>query len=259
MRWVWMNHNSVHVFLQVCRIKWWVTNIDLLSSHHCSFHASMIYATCSMCWKSRPCRNRSGSLNVYCCLMLNILRARSTLSVPNVINCPLNQWTISTKIVRNMTSIRRCQSMRSVLKTQKQPSNVLMDITDGYQSRQIMRNEGGRFFTLCMNVDTVQVSESSDQSLLIITLVVNIRSEPNRAQMQTMRRVIVHQLKPLENSITIQFSDSDETLVPVYLICAWRDKPAQSLVQNTAEPTGGYGCCGRCLIKGNQNSPNCYL
>lgn len=180
------------------------------------------------------------------------------------------------KVPINYLSLSVSSQLRSILQNanyaflkQNRTSDVLTDITDGYQYKQIDQNEGGRFFTLCMNVDGVQVSESSNQSLWIITLVVNelprskrfkqenvivagiasVRSKPKRAQMQLMLRVLVHQLKPLENGITIRFSDSDEAVVPVYLICACLDKPAQSLVQNTAEPTGGHGC-GRCTIKG---------
>lgn len=185
------------------------------------------------------------------------------------------------KVPIRYLSLSISSQLRSILKNSngllKKPnaeSDLLTDIVDGYQYKHIMQNENGPFITLCMNVDGVQVSDSSNQSLWITTLVINelprvkrfkqenvivagiatVSSKPNRAQMQVMLRVLAHQLKVLENGITIQFRDVEEVVMRVYLICACLDKPAQSIVQNTAEPIGGYGC-GRCIIKGNWKRP----
>jgi hypothetical protein len=146
---------------------------------------------------------------------------------------------------------------------------ILADITDGDQYKQIRENETGRFFTLTLNVDGVQISTSSNKSLWIFTLVINelprtqrfkqqnliiaaiasCSHKPSRLQMQIMLQAFLHHLKRLENGILIKFDPEHEEIVRIYLISSCCDKPAQALVQNLVEPIGAFGC-GRCTIKG---------
>lgn len=147
----------------------------------------------------------------------------------------------------------------------------LADITDGDRYRQIKQDQAGRFFTLTLNVDGVQVSKSSNKSVWIFTFSVNElfrsdrykiknllvgavasgRGKPSRQQMQIMLQTLVHQLKHLENGMIVRLGSQNEEFVRFFLISACCDKPAQALVQNIAEPIGASGC-GRCTIKGKQ-------
>lgn len=151
----------------------------------------------------------------------------------------------------------------------KRESNVLADITDGDRYKQIEKQEHGRFLTLTLNVDGVQVAKSSNKSLWMFTLVLNElpRTErfkqqnlilaavascdrkPSRLQMQVILQTLVYQLKHLEDGLSIEFDQHHEEVFRIFLISCCCDKPAQSLVQNLNEPTGPYGC-GRCTLLG---------
>jgi hypothetical protein len=153
----------------------------------------------------------------------------------------------------------------------KSNSGVLIDITDGDQYKQIRQKETGRFLTLTLNVDGVQITKSSNKSLWMFTLVINELSrterfkqhnlivaaiastqhKPSRSQIQVMLQTLVHQLKRFENGLLIEFDSEHEEMIRIYLISACCDKPAQALVQNLGEPIGAYGCA-RCIVKGNK-------
>jgi len=60
---------------------------------------------------------------------------------------------------------------------------------------------------------------------------------------------IIDELLNLGNEHRFTFNDENSLFIKVFLIAGSLDKPAQSLVQNLAEPNGAYGC-GKCLIKG---------
>jgi hypothetical protein len=153
----------------------------------------------------------------------------------------------------------------------KRESNVLVDITDGDRYKQIQEQEHGRFLTFTLNVDGIQVAKSSNKSLWMFTLVLNelprierfkqqnlilaavasCDHKPSRLQMQVMLQTLVYQLKHLENGLLVEFDDHHEEVFRIFLISCCCDKPAQSLVQNTNEPTGPYGC-GRCCLLGKK-------
>lgn len=68
--------------------------------------------------------------------------------------------------------------------------------------------------------------------------------------MQKMLQPIVLRLKELQKPILYRFSDGSYEVLRVYLIGISNDKPANSLVQNQAEPNAMYGC-SKCEIAGN--------
>ncbi|CAF3652720.1 unnamed protein product [Rotaria sordida] len=135
---------------------------------------------------------------------------------------------------------------------QKSQSDVLMDITDGDRYKQIQKKETGRFLTLTLHVDGVQIAKSSSKSLWMFTLALNklpcaqqfkqhnlvvaatafTGHRPSRSQMQVILQIIVRQLKRLENGLLIEFGSQHEEIIPIYLISASCDKSAQALVQN---------------------------
>jgi len=191
-------------------------------------------------------------------------------------NCPQNEHFYKKPI--DLLVLPLASQLRSIIIhsnfsfiKQKTKPDVLVDITNGDRYKQIQEKELGRFLTLTLNVDGVQISKSSNMSLWIFTLVINelprsqrfkqknlivaaiasTRYKPSRSQMQIMLQTLVHQLKRLENGILINFGPQHEEVVRIYLISSCCDKPAQALVQNLAEPTGAYGC-GRCTIKGKR-------
>ena len=68
--------------------------------------------------------------------------------------------------------------------------------------------------------------------------------------MQKVLQPIVLRLKELQKAILYQISDGSYEVLRVYLIGISNDKPANSLVQNQAEPNAMYGC-SKCEIDGN--------
>jgi hypothetical protein len=71
--------------------------------------------------------------------------------------------------------------------------------------------------------------------------------------MQKMLHPIVLRLKELQKAILYRISDGSYEVLRVYLIGISNDKPANSLVQNQAEPNAMYGC-SKCEIAGNSVS-----
>lgn len=74
--------------------------------------------------------------------------------------------------------------------------------------------------------------------------------KPSRMIMQQMLQMIVVCLKELQQPILYEVSNSSYELLRIYLIGICNDKPANSLVQNQAEPNAMYGC-SKCEISGN--------
>ena len=70
--------------------------------------------------------------------------------------------------------------------------------------------------------------------------------------MFTMLKSMTDELKSLENEHTyvIRALEHRFMKLKVFLIGSTCDKPAQSIVQNTAEPIAKFGC-GLCEIPGN--------
>lgn len=68
---------------------------------------------------------------------------------------------------------------------------------------------------------------------------------------------MLDELKTLENGqfYVVAAAENAMMKLKVFVIGATCDKPAQSLVQNTAEPIGKYGC-GQCEIPGEKNCNN---
>lgn len=174
-------------------------------------------------------------------------------------------------LVLSITSQLRSIIMNSKFSfiTQQRKSDILIDITDGDRYKQIQEQETGRFLTLTLNVDGVQIAKSSNKSLWMFTLVLNElpRTErfkqqnlmvaavascdrkPSHLQMQIILKTLIYQLKHLENGILIEFDKHYKEIYRIYLISSCCDKPAQCLVQNVGEPIGAFGC-GRCTIHG---------
>ncbi|CAF4135243.1 unnamed protein product [Rotaria sp. Silwood2] len=149
------------------------------------------------------------------------------------------------------------------------------DIYDGkiYRSlfSQIETNKTNYIMTLMMNVDGVAVGNNTEQSLWIITCVINeitrkqrfkiqnvvvggicsCYKKPSRAIMQILLEPIVNQLLLLEQQHLFQIkgTKNEYKLIRMYLIGACNDKPANSLVQNAPEPIAKYGC-SRCELRG---------
>ncbi|CAF3430102.1 unnamed protein product [Rotaria socialis] len=154
-------------------------------------------------------------------------------------------------------------------------NNSLSDIYDGdvYRSMltKLQLNKTNLLLTLMMNVDGVAIGNNTEESLWIITFTLNEikRSErfrthnviiggvcscykkPNRKLMQFLLKPIVEQLKQLQERHLFQVKacNNEFKLIQMYLIGACNDKPANSLVQNIAEPIGKYGC-SRCELPG---------
>ncbi|CAF4769877.1 unnamed protein product [Rotaria sp. Silwood1] len=149
------------------------------------------------------------------------------------------------------------------------------DIYDGkiYRSlfSQVETNKTNYIMTLMMNVDGVAVGNNTEQSLWIITCVINeikrkqrfkiqnvvvggicsCYKKPSRAIMQILLEPIVNQLLLLEEQHLFQIkgTKNEYKLIRMYLIGACNDKPANSLVQNAPEPIAKYGC-SRCELRG---------
>lgn len=156
--------------------------------------------------------------------------------------------------------------------------SIVQDLVDGEYYQHIRNNEDGEYITLTISIDGVQPYDRSEKSIWPLTLVINeikrkerFRFEnlilggvwpgpkkPKREEMFAFLDTIVQQLKPLEEGQYFECrsdSDIERRRLEVFLICACMDKPAQSLVQNIAEPIAKYGC-GRCEIRG-ENSRSC--
>ena len=157
-------------------------------------------------------------------------------------------------------------------RTASSPDDVIRDIYHGEVYRKIAADEPGKFLTLIMNIDGVQISKSSSSSLWIVTFAINeihrnerfkmkniivggvlsTSSKPSRDQIRVFLEPIVKELRQLERgeSYEVKHMWSDQLLfLKTFLIASCCDKPAQSLVQGISEPTGAYGC-GRCEIQG---------
>lgn len=157
----------------------------------------------------------------------------------------------------------------------EQPINNMRDVYDGQVYHRLLRevntNEINIIMTLIMNVDGVAIGNNTEESLWIITCTINeikrqerfkihnsvicgicsCYKKPTRTIMQLLLKPIVEQLIQLEKPHLFQMKafDNNYKLVQLYLIGACNDKPATSLVQNSPEPIGKYGC-SRCELPG---------
>jgi hypothetical protein len=123
-----------------------------------------------------------------------------------------------------------------------------------------------------MNVDGIQITKGSNQSLWIFTFVINeikrserfklknvavggivsTESKPSRHQMQALLSPIVGELLTLEQGESFEvkcLNTYSSIFLKTFLIASCCDKPAQSLAQGISEPTGAFGC-GRCELIG---------
>lgn len=177
----------------------------------------------------------------------------------------------------------------NVTAVQSSESQLMRDVKDGQVYSDVIRsleNENHRLFlSLTCNVDGAAVYSSSEQTmwtmigcinelqrsirfkidkvigemkkfcfiqLLFFILVFGIsvgRKKPSRSIMQKMLNSIVTQLKALQRPNIYQVGNDHFEIFRVYLIGVCNDKPANSLVQNQAEPNAMFGCA-RCEIEG---------
>ncbi|CAM4798687.1 unnamed protein product [Rotaria magnacalcarata] len=136
---------------------------------------------------------------------------------------------------------------------------------------KIQLNKTNLSLTLMMNVDGVAIGNNTEEPLWIITFTINeikrgerfrthniiiggvwsCYTKSNRKMMQFLLKSIVEQLKQLQKRHLFQVKacNNEFKLIQMYLIDACNDKPANSLVQNIAEPIGKYGC-SRCELPG---------
>ncbi|CAF1058637.1 unnamed protein product, partial [Didymodactylos carnosus] len=149
------------------------------------------------------------------------------------------------------------------------PLDFIKDITDGRCYRQILREETGPFISLIMNGDGVQVSNSSNNSLWIFTLIINEinrsfrfkmknvivaaiwsgKRKPNKQQIAEVIKSITVQLQALECTNEYTLHNGDSIQLKTFLLGVSCDKPAQSLIQNLTEYNGAFGC-GKCHLQG---------
>ncbi|CAF1477998.1 unnamed protein product, partial [Rotaria sordida] len=149
------------------------------------------------------------------------------------------------------------------------PATELSDVCDGAVYRKLVRTQRDPFITLTLNIDGISIFQSSNRSIWIFTAAINevarqdrfklnnmlilaISSslcKPSKAQMQSMLKPIVQNLKRIENGISFNTPDQ----ATVFLILSCNDKPAQALLQNLGEPHGRFGC-GSCTIEGDKAS-----
>ncbi|CAF4371299.1 unnamed protein product [Rotaria magnacalcarata] len=129
---------------------------------------------------------------------------------------------------------------------------------------KIQLNKTNLSLTLMMNVDGVAIGNNTEEPLWIITFTINeikrgerfrthniiiggvwsCYTKSNRKMMQFLLKSIVEQLKQLQKRHLFQVKacNNEFKLIQMYLIDACNDKPANSLVQNIAEPIGKYSC-----------------
>lgn len=162
-----------------------------------------------------------------------------------------------------------------LMKTDQNHTDVY-DVIDGTAYRRIRTLERKPFVTLTLNSDGVLVKKIS-RSLWITSMVINeiprnVRfklpnmiigmisygsQKPKRAEFQQLSNVLVDQLVNLEQGIDVHLANSydtrraltDTTTVSVYLLGVVADKPAQSVLQNTTDSGGFFGCTN-CEIVG---------
>jgi hypothetical protein len=151
------------------------------------------------------------------------------------------------------------------LGNKSQINNVLCDIYDGEVYRMLLQqvetNQINGVITLVMNVDGVAIGNNTEESLWIITCVINeikrkerykiknaivagicsCYKKPSRSIMQLLLKPIVEQMKSCANGFR---------LIRTFLIGTCNDKPACSLVQNAPEPIAKFGC-SICELGGN--------
>ena len=96
-----------------------------------------------------------------------------------------------------------------------------------------------------------------DFSVLVLGISVG-RKKPSKAIMQKMLHPIVLRLKELQKAGLYRISDGSYEMLRIFLIGVSNDKPANSLVQNQAEPNAMYGC-SKCEIAGNRLPHDCTL
>ncbi|CAF4994344.1 unnamed protein product, partial [Rotaria sp. Silwood1] len=138
----------------------------------------------------------------------------------------------------------------------------LSDVCDGAVYRKLARTQRDSFITLTLNIDGISIFQSSNRSIWIFTAAINeiarqdrlklnnmlilaISSslcKPSKAQMQSMLKPIVQNLKRIENGISFSTPDQAAVWGRVFLILSCNDKPAQALLQNLGEPHGRFGC-----------------
>ncbi|CAF1321770.1 unnamed protein product, partial [Didymodactylos carnosus] len=153
----------------------------------------------------------------------------------------------------------------------KQSRPIIKDIYDGIRYRSVCENEVGKFLSLTMNTDGIQVSKSSNLSLWVISFVINEiqrkerfkmnnaiiagicsgSSKPSRNQMRNIFNLIVKELLVLQNGHYYEVASLDSSMIKLklHLLVACCDKPAAAMIQNIGEPQGIFGC-GRCHIEG---------
>ncbi|CAF3795884.1 unnamed protein product [Rotaria sp. Silwood1] len=88
---------------------------------------------------------------------------------------------------------------------------------------------------------------------MLILAISSSLCKPSKAQMQSMLKPIVQNLKRIENGISFSTPDQAAVWGRVFLILSCNDKPAQALLQNLGEPHGRFGC-GSCTIEGDKVS-----
>ncbi|CAF0944330.1 unnamed protein product [Adineta ricciae] len=154
---------------------------------------------------------------------------------------------------------------------------ALADVVDGLAHSRIRNSEKGPFVTITLNSDGVLVKHIS-RSLWITTMIINelprsLRfqlpnmiigmisygsQKPKRAEFRPLLNNLVDELVKLEHGIDVHLPSADNldssphcftTRVAVYLLGVVADKPAQSIIQNTVDSGGFYGCTN-CHIAG---------
>ncbi|UJR38879.1 hypothetical protein I4U23_031547 [Adineta vaga] len=145
----------------------------------------------------------------------------------------------------------------------------MTDIIDGSAHSRARESEETRFITMTLNSDGVLVKQIS-RSLWITTMVINeiprsLRfqlpnmiigmisygsQKPKRAEFSPLLNGIVDELVRLSSTdSSASFQHSVTTRIAVYLLGVVADKPTQSMIQNTIDSVGFYGCTN-CHIVG---------
>ena len=149
---------------------------------------------------------------------------------------------------------------------------TMHDIYDREVYQRIVLYERERFISFTMNIDGVQISKSSTNSLWIVTFAINeikrterfkmkniivgcilsANVKPSHEHIRVFLQPIVKELIQLEKGAFFKIKNANINewmFFKVFLICCCADKPAQSLIQGLSEPIGAYGC-GRCELQG---------
>ncbi|CAF1522043.1 unnamed protein product [Didymodactylos carnosus] len=151
------------------------------------------------------------------------------------------------------------------------PSIQISTIADGQIYKRILLEIDEKFLTLTLNVDGVSVSNSSDMSIWIFTMVINEISrnkrfkleniiipltypgpkKPTKTEMITMEGELVKELQRLElpTPFVVKQETNEIINIRTFLIAACCGSSGSNT--NVARIIAAFGC-GRCTVKGKR-------